>query len=302
MQLRLRQESTPPSISELECYQKILAAKKPQSGVPGDLPSALIKEFAVELAEPLQGVLENIVQSASWPDMWKVEYVTPIPKISQPETEDDLRPIALTPFFSKVMEQFVVKWLMDIIGDKLDIRQYGGTKGNSVSHYLIELINFILFNQDSTEPTAVLACFVDFDKAFNRQDHNILITKLSDMGVPPWLLKIVMSFLTNRSMIVRYKGANSSVKMLPGGGPQGALLGLLLFLVLVNDVGFGSQSNDNGEIITCKRRVKKLNELHLKYVDDLALAEAIEMKTQLTQLQDRTDHSQTHTMRGQDTT
>ena len=271
-------------ISELECYQKIVSTKKPQSGVPGDLPSAVIKEFSVELAQPLQGVLNNIVKTAKWPDLWKVEYVTPIGKIPQPETEDDLRPIALTPFFSKVMEQFVVKWLLDIIGDKLDIRQYGGIKGNSVTHYLIELINFILLNQDNSEPTSVLACFVDFAKAFNRQDHSILITKLSDMGVPSWLLKIIISFLSDRTMKVRYKGQTSSVKKLPGGGPQGALLGLLLFLILVNDVGFENQSNENGEIITCKKRVKQLNELHLKFVDDLTLSESVSMKSQLSEV------------------
>ena len=122
------------------------------------------------------------------------------------------------------MEQFVVMWLLEVIGDKGDFRQYGGTKGNSISHYLIEFINFILYNQDSQEPTAVLACLVDFSKAFNRQDHNILIKKLSDMGVPLWLLKLVIAFLEERSMVVRYKGETSSPRLLPGGSPQGTLL------------------------------------------------------------------------------
>ena len=110
-----------------------------------------------------------------------------------------------------------------------DFRQYGGIKGNSTSHYLIELINFILYNQDNTEATAVLACLVDFSKAFNRQDHSILVTKLSDMGTPSWLLKIMIAFLKDRLMVVRYKVETSSMKQLPGGGPQGALLGLFLF-------------------------------------------------------------------------
>ena len=87
-----------------------------------------------------------------------------------------------------------------------------------MSHYLIELINFILFNQDNKEATSVLACLVDFSKAFNRQDHSILITKLSDMGVPSWLLKIVISFLTDRKMVIRYKGETSGIRSLPGGG------------------------------------------------------------------------------------
>ena len=297
VRLRLSSKSSPPTISELACYEKITAAKKPQSGVPGDLPRDIVKEFAVELARPLKDLFNNIVQSGKWPDPWKVEYVTPISKIPQPETEDDLRPIALTSFFSKVMEQFVVMWLLETVGDKLDIRQYGGIRGNSVQHYLIELLNFILYNQDNTEPTAILACLVDFSKAFNRQDHSILITKLSDMGVPPWLLKLVISFLTKRKMVVRYKGESSSVKELPGGGPQGALLGLLLFLVLVNDIGFSDQTNENGDLITCKRRVKSFNELHLKYVDDLALLEAVPLKTKLDKVSQETPQPYTYHMR-----
>ena len=118
----------------------------------------------------------------------------------------------------------------------MDFRQYNDIKGNSVSHYLIELINFILFNQDNKGATSVLACFVDLAKAFNMQDHAILITKLCDLGVPSLLLNIVIAFLKNRTMVVRYKGQTYGVKNLPGGGPKGALLGLFLFLVLINDV------------------------------------------------------------------
>ena len=136
-------------------------------------------------------------------------------------------------------------------------------KGNSITHYLIEFINFILSSQENTVPTAVLACMIDFSKAFNRQNHNILITKLSDMGVPAWLLKIVMSFLTDRTMVVRFKGATSSSKSLPGGGPQGTLLGLLLFIVLINDVGFKDQQNNAGYLITSRRSIRNANELHL---------------------------------------
>ena len=138
-----------------------------------------------------------------------------------------------------------------------------------------------MYSQDDREPTSVLACLVDFAKAFNRQDHNILITKLSDMGVPAWLLKLVISFLKNRSMVIRYKGKVSGRKLLPGGGPQGTLLGLLLFLVLINEVGFPNQTNNVGEIATCKKRIKEFNEIHLKYVDDLAIGEAIKMKENL---------------------
>ena len=131
------------------------------------------------------------------------------------------------------------------------------------------------------ESTSVLACLVDFSKAFNRQDHSILITKLCDLGTPGWLLKIVIAFLSGRKMKVRYKGVYSRLFSLPGGGPQGSLLGLFLFLVLINDVGFEGQMNNTGDLITKRKKVKEINEIHLKYVDDLAMAETIDMKKQL---------------------
>ena len=82
-------------------------------------------------------------------------------------------------------------------------------------------------------------------------------------------------------MKVKYKGKVSGSYSLPGGGPQGTLLGLFLFLVLINDLGFKGQENDSGEMITSRRRVDELNRIHLKYVDDLTIAEKVNMKTQV---------------------
>ena len=82
-------------------------------------------------------------------------------------------------------------------------------------------------------------------------------------------------------MKVKYKGKYSNIFNLPGGGPQGTLLGLFLFLVLINDVGFVGQRNNTGELVTAKKKVKDMNTIHLKYVDDLALAESIDMTSQL---------------------
>ena len=105
-----------------------------------------------------------------------------------------------------------------------------------------------LHHRDFSEAVLIFSEERFFSKRFNRQNHNILITKLSDMGVPGWLLKIVIAFLKDRKMQVNYRGGRSSIKNLPGGGPQGTLLALLLFIVLINDLGFEGQVNNAGEI------------------------------------------------------
>jgi hypothetical protein len=151
--------------------------------------------------------------------------------------------------------------------------------GCSISHYLIDLVNFILYNQDLNIPHAVLAVMIDFAKAFNRINHNTVITILSRMGVPGWLLRIVMGFLTERELIVRYKGRTSGRKMLPGGGPQGTILGLFLFLILINAAGYRNLEKNIGHQITQKKNKRNvMHNTHMKFVDDMTLAGAMNLK------------------------
>ena len=271
-----------PQLSENEVKEKLRTSKKPKSGVPGDLPKKLVEKFYAELAVPMTTIYQKIVSSKEWPAMWCTEYGIPLQKQTNPLNEDQLRIISLTSFFSKNFENFVIEWLLKYVGDKMDPNQYGGQKENSITHYLIEFVNFVLYNQDMSSPRAVLAVMVDFKKAFNRQNHNKLITLLSDMGVPGWLLSIIIGFLTNRELILRYKGGQSDRKRLPGGSPQGTRLGMFLFLIMINFAGFPFQDieRETGKIITQQRR-KPLKDFHLKYVDGLSYLSAIELKKTL---------------------
>ena len=75
---------------------------------------------------------------------------------------------------------------------------------------------------------------IDLSKAFNRVDHSLVIEDLHDMNVPGWLLKILISYLTGRSMVLKYRGAVSSPRSLPGSAPQGVFLGCFFFMVKFN--------------------------------------------------------------------
>ena len=91
-------ETKIPKILEHEVYARIMKANKPKSGVPGDLPKKLVSEFGPELASPICNIFNCITESskqgaAKWPTNWKLEYGTPLQKIPDLQTEDDLRKI-----------------------------------------------------------------------------------------------------------------------------------------------------------------------------------------------------------------
>lgn len=224
-----------PKIEPYQVYNRIKKMNLPASTVPGDFPPRIWKLFSVELSTPIAIMINKILESGEWPNIFKTEWVTVIGKTNNPEDKGDLQNLSLTMFISKLIENMVYDLLLEQWGHKIDSAQFGGRKGYSVTLYLIKLVDFILLNLDKS--MAVLIGLIDFSKAYNRQCHNRLLTCYSDLGTPTYLLKILKSYLTKRKMIVRHGGKFSSVYDLPAGGAQGTNLGVLSFLVYINSCG-----------------------------------------------------------------
>ena len=111
------------------------------------------------------------------------------------------------------------------------------------------------------------------------------------MHVPAWLLLIIASYLTNRTMILTYNGATAKPRSLPGSLPQGAFMGIFLFIVKYNGASLRPhiprltfQSNQCNQTlkkcknVSCKKHPR---DTHTLYLDDLSEAEAIDLKNQL---------------------
>ena len=261
-----------PVLSTHDVHRRICRARKPNSLVPGDIPVKLVKTFPDILAYPVTDIFNRITQTAVYPPQWKIEQQIPIPKISPPSTEDELRNISKTPFLSKVYESFLGDWLLEIVAPHLDPGQCG-MKGSFITHYMIKLFHFIFSTLDHRQPHAVLAAFIDMSKAFNRVDHTLLIQDLFDMHTPCWLLKILISYLSNRSMYLSYNGAKSTQKQLQGGGPQGAYLGGILFMLKYNGAFLRPPIPRNiGGPISRSKAVK------VKFVDDGTVAVGLNLK------------------------
>lgn len=184
-------------------YKILQNIKSNKAGLKEDLPPRIIREFAYELSTPVTDILNTSFHQGIVPWQWKRSQIVPIPK-SQPPTIDQLRPIALTSRLSKIAESFIVKWLLEDISKFIDPHQYGNIPGLSTTHYLIKLLHNIFENCEISKSISTIIC-TDFSKAFDRLDHNILIRKLIDFNVRPFVIIWIMDFLEQRSQCVKYQ-------------------------------------------------------------------------------------------------
>ena len=108
-------------------------------------------------------------------------------------------------------------------------------------HYSNFIIQCQLLQLYRRSRNFVRILLLDYSKAFDLINHQIVLQKLTDMGTPALLLRWIAAFLTARQQQVRIGGSQSSWLQLCGGAPQCTLLGVILFVVHINDLEFECQ-------------------------------------------------------------
>ena len=124
---------------------------------------------------------------------------------------------------------------------------------------------------------------------------------LVSLRVPQWLLRIILSYLQNRQMILRFRNCCSNPKCLPGGCPQGTLIGVILYILYINPIGYPGEVtlqvsdliHNYWEHLIPLPNLKPTN-LNLpsninsaKFMDDATIQEAIDLNTVLATKLDR---------------
>ena len=254
---------SPPKISPSKIEKAIKTMNKKSAGVPGDIPMKLIAEFSFELSRPIAHIVNHCLTQGIYPDIWKLEYVTPVPKVHPPEKLSDLRRISGLLNLSKITDKIIAEIIAQDMQYSRDRAQYGNVKKVSLQHYLVKMLDKILSSLDQNsikESMAVILQMVDWKQAFDRQSHKLGIQSFIENGVRPSMIPILLSFFQNRQMKVKWRGLLSKIQALPGGGPQGGTLGIEEYL---------SQSNGNTDFLSQDKK--------FKFIDDLSIIEILNL-------------------------
>ena len=209
------------------------------SAGPDGISAWFLRYYADDIAPALCALWKMSVDTGIMPDDINLAYITPLFKGGDKSDPANYRPVALTNHITKAFERVVKKEILTHLVDNrlLNSSQHGFTAGRSTLTNLIEYYESILLLLEHHQ--YVDAIYLDYSKAFDKCDHNIILDKLEGLGITGRLNHWISVFLKRRQQIVVVQGTKSRPVWCISGVPQGSVLGPLLFLILMLDITKG---------------------------------------------------------------
>ena len=202
-----------------------------------DIPNKLIKIAAEPLSVPFTKIYNQSSETGIVLNILKVSQVTPVYKNCDVTDPGNYRPISILSPFSKVFERLTYDQLNGFL-EKHEIMykyQFGFRKGYSTEQAIqFELTDTLKKAMDKKLVTCGI--FLDFSKAFDTVNHNILLSKLYCYGIRGIPFKWFENYLFNRTQFVKIGNTKSNCETITCGISQGSTLGPLLFLLYINDL------------------------------------------------------------------
>ena len=223
-------DASPPTKAEV--LKAIMTLKSGKAAGPDGIPAEALKMDPETTANLMTPLLQKVWEEGKVPADWKKGYLFKLPKKGDLSQCKNWRGIMLLSIPSKILSRIILERLKYALDDKLRQEQAGFRRNKSCTDQIATLR--IIIEQSLEWQSALYLNFIDFEKAFDSVDREVIWKLLRYYGVPLKIIHLIQQLYENAACQVIHNGKLTEPFEVKTGVRQGCLLSPMIFLIAVD--------------------------------------------------------------------